>query len=136
MPASGKLLQINNLQRYSLSRSVPLVFASPRQRRVSGIGVACLFLLSLSACTSIPKSDLPEARFADLVCADLDGEVAVSQKSISAATDAKTNSWNAWNIPIPSMTLIGVRYANASMELTNAQNRLGKLQGEQKLKNC
>jgi len=85
----------------------------------------------LSACTSIPKSDLPQARFADLVCSDLDSEVAVSQKSIAVATGAKND---AWRIIFP--TLIALRYAGASFELTNAQNRLVKLQEEQKLKNC
>jgi len=119
-----------------MRRSVPLLSALPRKRRVSGILVGSLFLLTLSACTSIPKSDLPEARFADLVCPDLDSEIAMAQKSISVATAAKSNSWNAWNIPIPSMTLIGVRYAYASLGLTNAQDRMAKLEDEKKSKNC
>jgi len=34
------------------------------------------------------------------------------------------------------MTLIGVRYAYASLGLTNAQDRMAKLEDEKKSKNC
>jgi len=79
---------------------------------------------------------MPEARFADLVCPELDSEVVLAQKSIAVATDAKSNAWNAYKIPIPSMSLIAVRYANATLELNNTQKRLAKLEEKQKLKNC
>jgi len=34
------------------------------------------------------------------------------------------------------MSLIAVRYANATLELNNTQKRLAKLEEKQKLKNC
>ena len=45
--------------------------------RLTGSRRSVLASRDRSACTSVPKSDMPQARFADLARPDLDSELAV-----------------------------------------------------------
>lgn len=104
----------------------------PSFRNRRGLAVlAGLLLLSQAACTSIPKSDMPEARLGQLACPDLANEVAKAEETSRVAKEEKSNSWK---FIFPG--LIAARYAFLSWELTAAENRKAKLEDEQTSKNC
>ena len=92
---------------------------------------AILPMALLVACTSIPRSNTPDARLSQLNCGELDSEVALNAESRRIATQARAD---AWHVVLP--ILVGVRYVHASSALSDVDSRAAKLDEARKLKAC
>ena len=85
----------------------------------------------LAGCASIPRSQTPLAQIAELDCAGLVQEQAVSERSREAAQRARSGAWKAV-LPIA----IGVRYASAQSALSDAERRLQQVRSTRDARHC
>lgn len=88
-------------------------------------------LISVSACTTIPKSDVPQAKFLELNCAELQHEATLASETKTAASAARGN---AWHIILPVM--VAARYINAVSAESGADKRTAELSNELAKKDC
>lgn len=83
------------------------------------------------ACAQIPKSSVPEARFAALSCTELAQEVAAAQATRVAAEQARSESWHAV-LPF----VVAARYADAGATASEAQRRIALLSAQAAQRPC
>ncbi|MES2611636.1 MAG: hypothetical protein V4679_15420 [Pseudomonadota bacterium] len=102
----------------------------PHVRFASGLAFLLLSLL-LSACTSIPQSAMPQERFAQLGCHELDNELAMAQESNRVAGEAKSTSWQ---LVLP--VAVAARYFNANSVQIDSELRMASLREQRRIKGC
>lgn len=88
-------------------------------------------VLGVAGCASIPRSEMPESRFASLDCAAIANQLDQARSTREHAAQAKRGSWKVI-IPIA----IGVRYFNAASVETEAEEREAHLLREQQEESC
>lgn len=89
------------------------------------------FVLMVTGCANIPRSEMPESRFSSLDCPAIAGQLDQARTTRETAAQAKRSSWK---VIIPFA--IGVRYFNASRMEDEAEKRETHLLQEKKTKGC
>lgn len=95
------------------------------------VPAALLGATLVAACTQIPKSDVPEARFDSLGCAELAQQSAAARATKATAEQAKGDAWQAV-LPF----VVAARYADASSASGEADRRLALLAEQSARRGC
>lgn len=85
----------------------------------------------VAACAQIPKSDVPEAQFSSLSCAELAQQSTAARATKTTAEQAKSEAWQAV-LPF----VVAARYADASSASGEADRRLALLAEQSTRRSC
>ena len=110
----------------------PLTPVLPRTGDITLKALTLTGLLVLAAgCSSIPKATTPESQFAQLDCTQLSAQRSEGEGIKRAASAAKAGSWKVI-VPV----FVAVRYVHANNAISNADERIVKVDEASLAKGC